>query len=247
MVVRSPPFDVLSRGSNMKRRSVIDPLSDAKIVDSWRRNVAPWTSAVRENQIESRRLVTNQAILDAVLSRSPGTMLDIGCGEGWLVRALTEHGVRGLGVDVVPELVDAATRAGGGEFRVASYEDIADGKLQVTVDAAVANFALIGEASVANLLRHMSALLTAQGVVIVQTVHPLVAGGDQPYVDGWRTGSWAGFSADFSDPAPWYFRTMESWVRLFVDSGFRLLEIREPLHPATQKPASVIFVAEDVH
>jgi 2-polyprenyl-3-methyl-5-hydroxy-6-metoxy-1,4-benzoquinol methylase len=171
-------------------------------------------------------------------------VLDIGCGEGWLVRALAEHGVRGLGVDVVPELVDAATRAGGGEFRVASYEDIADGTLHVTVDAAVANFALIGEHSVANLLRRMPALLTSRGVVIVQTVHPLVAGGDHPYVDGWRAGSWAGFSADFSDPAPWYFRTMESWVRLFVDSGLRLLEIREPVHPTTQKPASVIFIAD---
>ena len=29
----------------------IDPLSDAKIVDSWRKNASPWTSAVRESQI----------------------------------------------------------------------------------------------------------------------------------------------------------------------------------------------------
>ena len=51
----------------------IDPLSDDKIIDSWHRNVAPWTAAVRENQIESRTLVTNRAITDAVLSRAPRT------------------------------------------------------------------------------------------------------------------------------------------------------------------------------
>jgi SAM-dependent methyltransferase len=222
----------------------IDPLSDAKIVDSWRRNVAPWTAAVRENQIESRTLVTNQAILDAVLGRAPHSVLDIGCGEGWLVRALTAHGIRALGVDAVPDLIEQATRAGGGEFRVLSHEAIAAGELDVVVDVAVANFALLGHESVDALFGRVPLLLAEGGAFIVQTVHPVTAGGDLPYRDGWRTGSWAGFSGAFSDPAPWYFRTLESWVTLFADSGFRLLEMREPVHPRTQKLASVIFVAK---
>ena len=223
---------------------MIDPLSDAKIVDSWHHNVAPWTAAVRNEEIESRRLVTNRAIIDAVLSRSPASVLDIGCGEGWLVRAMAAHGVRGTGVDVVPALIDEARRTGGGDFHVMSYEDIAAGSLHLTADAVIANFALIGERSVSSLLRITPTLLNPKGVVIVQTVHPLVGSGDQPYVDGWRAGSWAGFSSEFADPAPWYFRTMESWVKLIVDSGLRLLEIREPLHPVTQKPASAIFIAD---
>jgi hypothetical protein len=63
-------------------------LNDAMITDSWTNNTDPWTVAVRSGEIESRRLVTNQAIIDAVRSRSPRTGIDIGCGEGWLVRAL---------------------------------------------------------------------------------------------------------------------------------------------------------------
>src|SRR5256885_2172438 len=110
------------------------PLSDARILESWERNATPWTAAVRENQIESRRLVTNAAIVDAVLSRSPRTVLDLGCGEGWLVRTLSERGIRAIGVDAIPALIDQAARTGGGEFRVASYEDIAAGALDVTVD-----------------------------------------------------------------------------------------------------------------
>lgn len=222
----------------------IDPLSDAKVVESWQRNAAPWTAAVRESRIESRTLVTNQAIVDAVLSRRPKSVLDIGCGEGWLVRALAAHGIRATGTDVVPDLIDRATRAGGGDFRVASYEMIAAGELNIgTVDVAVANFALIGKESVEALIRRVPALLSATGALVIQTLHPVVACGDLPYADGWRPGSWAGFSAEFSDPAPWYFRTVESWVKLLVDSGLRVVEVREPLHPTLQKPASVIFVA----
>jgi len=37
---------------------------------------------------------------------------------------------------------------------------------------------------------------------------------------------------------------MESWEHLLADSGFRILETREPVHPETGKPASVIFIAE---
>src|SRR5438874_1602582 len=74
----------------------VEPLSDAKIIDSWHKNAAPWTAAVRDNQIESRRLVTNQAVVDAIVGRSPRTALDIGCGEGWLVRALAAHGIQSI-------------------------------------------------------------------------------------------------------------------------------------------------------
>ncbi len=222
----------------------IDPLSDAKVVDSWHRNAAPWTTAIREEQIESRRLVTNRAIVDAVLGRAPRTALDIGCGEGWLVRALAAAGVRGTGVDVVPGLIDDAVRAGGGDFRVASYERIAAGDLALTADVVVANFSLIGHESVDAFVARVPHLLTPRGALIVQTLHPLIATGELPYADGWRTGSWTGFSPDFTDPAPWYFRTLESWTRLLTASGLGLVEIREPLHPVTHRPASVIFVAE---
>jgi 2-polyprenyl-3-methyl-5-hydroxy-6-metoxy-1,4-benzoquinol methylase len=219
-----------------------DPLSDASIVDAWHKNAAPWTRAVRGNEIESRTIVTNQAIIEAVLSRKPATVLDIGCGEGWLVRALAEHGVPATGVDVVPALVEEASRAGG-DFRVASYEQIAAGELDIAVDVVVANFALIGKESVEGVIRRIPELLTRGGALIIQTLHPLVASGGLPYEDGWRHGSWAGFSDEFSDPAPWYFRTMDSWKQLLLDAGFEALDVREPIHPGTGKLASVIFIA----
>jgi 2-polyprenyl-3-methyl-5-hydroxy-6-metoxy-1,4-benzoquinol methylase len=217
-------------------------IMDTKIVDSWRQNGAPWITAVRAGEIESRVLVTNQAIVDAVRSLSPASGLDIGCGEGWLVRAL--DGVAMLGIDVVPGLVEAAQGAGGGEFRVMSYEEIAQGRLQLAVDVAICNFSLIGEEAVSGLFRAAPSYLKPGGTLIVQTMHPLMACGDEPYADGWREGSWAGFNAGFTDPPPWYFRTLSSWVRLFGDNGLQLRELREPLHPHTGKPASLILMGQ---
>lgn len=221
------------------------PLSDQKIIDSWRRNAAPWSAAVREGQIDSRRLVTDRAVLEAVTRYAPRTALDIGCGEGWLSRALAEQGIATIGVDVVPELVEAARLAApAGDYRVASYEEIAAGALDVKVDVAVANFSLIGMDAVDALIRRVPSLLVPGGRFIVQTLHPAATVGDVPYVDGWRPGSWAGFSPKFTDPAPWFFRTLATWVTLLLESGFVLRELREPLHPHTLKPASLLLVAE---
>ncbi|MDH4275826.1 MAG: class I SAM-dependent methyltransferase [Gammaproteobacteria bacterium] len=221
-------------------------LNDEQIVDSWHINAEPWINAVRNGQIESRTLVTDRAIIDAVLSYAPRSVLDIGCGEGWLARAIASENVDVVGIDLIPALVDAAQRAGGGDFRVMSYAEIAAGQLALTVDAVACNFSLLGKEAVDELFRSIPSLLNPQGKVIVQTLHPISACGTLPYVDGWREGSWAGFSTEFSNPAPWYFRTLGSWAALFVNNGLRLCEIREPPHPKTRVPASIIFVAEKI-
>ncbi len=220
------------------------PHSDEKILESWGKNAAPWSDAVREKRIESRNLVTNAAIVEAVVSRAPRTVLDIGCGEGWLARELVSRGIETTGVDAIPALIEKARSAGGAEFRVSSYEEIAAGSLELTVDVAVANFALIGKEAVDGLVSRVPHLLNERGALIIQTLHPHVANGNSVYQDGGRTGSWAGFGEEFSDPAPWYFRTLESWVRLVSEAGMRVVEMREPADPRTGRPASLILVAE---
>jgi hypothetical protein len=111
-------------------------------------------------------------------------------------------------------------------------------------DAAVCNFSLLGKESVESLSGAIGDYLDTAGSFIVQTLHPVTACGDQPYQDGWRAGNWSGFSAEFSDPAPWYFRTLESWFSMLRRSGFEVLECREPTAPGAIAPASVIFICK---
>ncbi len=221
-------------------------LSDQNIIDSWKKNAQPWTVAVRKGEIESRLLVTNKAITDAVLAQAPKTVLDVGCGEGWLVRQLSKTGIKSLGIDAVPELIEYAQHEGGGSFKAITYESLSSSEIEEKFDVIVCNFSLLGKESVNHLFQQAPSMLNKGGSIIVQTMHPETEGREK-YKDGWREGSWAGFNDHFSDPAPWYFRTLATWKTLFLNNGFKLSDILEPLNQQTKTPASVIFICVKIN
>ena len=219
-------------------------MTESQILASWTANAAAWAQAVRNREIESRVRATDAAAIAAVVDRKPRTVLDLGCGEGWLSHALAERGFDVLGVDAIPALIEQAKTQGKAAFEVASYERIIESGLGGRrFDVVICNFALFGEDSVPRLLKRIPDLLAPGGAFIIQTLHPVIAGGDAPYADGWRKGSWAGFSDAFTDPAPWYFRTRGSWIAMLREAGRALAAMQEPVDPKTGKPASVIFVS----
>lgn len=220
-------------------------LSDKEIITSWELNAAPWNEAIENQRIESRKLLTNQAIIDAILDQKPSSFWDLGCGEGWLSREISSRGIKTLGTDVISDLLEIARRKDpSGSYELLAYEDLDSFSPEQSFEVICCNFSLIGKESVDHIFTHIPSFLSEGGKFIVQTLHPETACGDEAYVDGWRKGSWAGFSEDFCRPAPWYFRTLDSWEKLYRGNGFELSDIREPIHPKTGLPASVIFVGE---
>lgn len=221
-----------------------DEAREAALIWSWMANAGAWTRAVREGRIESRRVATDAAVVDAVAARGPKRVLDLGCGEGWLMRALAERGIEAVGLDVSMELVVVAEETGGGRYRCCSYDEVIEDPTRAggPYDAIVCNFSLLG-AELVPLLSALRQNLWEEGALVIQTVHPWTAAGDEPYADGWRTETFDAFGGEFAEPMPWFFRTLESWVDALHGAGFRLAALREPVHPGTGQPVSLLMVA----
>ena len=221
----------------------MSPDPETQLQHSWLANADAWTDAVREGRIASRRLATDRAILEALLARHPRCVLDVGCGEGWLARALAAQGVAVVGIDASPPLIEAARALGGGDFQTLSYAEIIDDPTAVTgpFDAAVCNFALLGE-DIVPLLHALRERLARDGRLYVQSLHPFTATGDEGYVDGWRVETFAAFGGAYAEPMPWYYRTMGSWLRTLGDARLVVERCIEPLHPDSRVPMSLLLV-----
>ena len=214
------------------------------IIDSWMENAGNWIATIDNTEIESRKLSTNKAIVDAILSHPSSTILDIGCGEGWLTRELRKNGKQSYGVDVVPALIENAIAKDGDYYRVCSYKDLSGGVTLMlsTFDAIAINFALIDKEDTDAMAKSLHQYLTQEGLVFIQTLHPAAV--SDAYVSGWKEGSWNGMKRDFTKPYQWYFRTLGDWVKLFSEAGLTVKEIKEPIHPETKRLLSIIFVLQ---
>ena len=217
-----------------------------EILQSWEANAGAWMATIDNHELESRRLVTNDAIINTVLRRCPKKVLDLGCGEGWLSRELRKNGLQVWGSDAVQSFIDTAIERDGGFYFRYSYEEIIAGqhRLPVPFDVIVINFALIDKDNTESLIQYLPQLLKQDGLVFIQTLHPLNIIKTGEYISGWKEGSWQGMKQPFVKPYNWYFRTMEDWMELFNQSGFKLLQLKEPFHPVTKQPLSIIFVLE---
>ena len=216
--------------------------SEQAIIDAWQENAEPWCAVLATGAIKSREVVTNQAIIDAVCRLRPRRVLDVGCGEGWLLQALSERGISAEGMDVVPELVEVAKQRGA-RCECLSYEALARRPASPTYDVIVCNFSLLGEA-LQPLLTALSGLLCQGGRILVQTLHP-VFHRPECYQPAWQAGSWQGLEPtlqkQFKSAAPWFFRPLAAWSEVFSDADLLIERCLEPSSEPGEAPASIIF------
>lgn len=238
--------------------------AETRLRESWLANAAPWTRAVREGRIPSRRAGTDAAVVEccaalihdvAAAEGHRPRVLDVGCGEGWLTRALADRGADVLGVDGSAPLVDAARAAAASagaaqdghvshaRYAVATYEQLAGdaGCAPGPWDVVVCNFALLGD-PLAPLLGALRQRLAPRGWLVIQTVHPWSVAEGGRYESGWREERFDAFDEPFPAAMPWYQRTLASWMAELRAAGLAIHDLREPVHPETRTPLSLLLL-----
>lgn len=219
-----------------------EPNPGERLLHSWTANASAWTEVVRGGRIRSREGATDAAVLAAVSELAPETVLDVGCGEGWLTRALGERGCRVVGIDGSDELVRAA-RGGAGEFHVVAYDRLAAEEALVPgpFDVVVCNFSLLGD-DLRPVLAALRRRTAPHGRLVIQTLHPLALRDEAPYRDGWREETFSGLREAFAEPMPWFFRTLESWFSALAGADLRVARVLEPRVEDDPLPASLLLV-----
>lgn len=217
-----------------------------EIINSWDVNAKEWINLIEKQGILSRK-VTNPAIINIIEKYAPEKMLDLGCGEGWLTRALSAKGFNAFGADAIDDLVLHARKSGNEEYFQLSYRDIIAGtKIPFQpFDAVVFNFSLYEANETEDLLKQIKSSLNQNGLLFIQTLHPfsMIKNG-LPYKSQWMDNAWKGLKGAFKAHHSWYYRTLEDWLSLFNSCGWHVRSIREPLLSDDKPPASIIFVLD---
>ena len=218
-------------------------MSKAKeILKSWEINSEEWIKIIEGKAIESRK-ITNKAIVETIEKHSGSKILDLGCGEGWLTRELTDRGFEVTGVDATKALISAARNKGKGNFHHLSYKEIESGKTipESPFDSIVLNFCLY-EKNISGLLLEIQNSLVQDGSIFIQSIHPyFLIQNKLGYKSQWIADSWKGLKGNFKSAHEWYARTMEDWHKEISKSNLHLNNLIEPLNDQSH-PASIIFV-----
>jgi 2-polyprenyl-3-methyl-5-hydroxy-6-metoxy-1,4-benzoquinol methylase len=216
----------------------------ADIKRSWDANAQVWIRAVRQKIISSRKIGTDRFIVEAIKRLNPKSVIDIGCGEGWLVRQLSDDSsCQVTGIDGCEQLIKNAQSAHPrGHYSVQDYDHLAlhPETLEGPYDVAVCNFALLDK----NLVPLLSAIrhnLNSNGSLLIQTLHPSSSNSDDDTRDGWRSEDFSALGSDPWQEMPWYFRTLTSWKHTLASAGFSTTASDGPGDPKTEKPLSILF------
>ena len=217
--------------------------------ERWTDNADYWVGIIREHRDRYRTELTDAAVLEAIGACDGLTVLDAGCGEGYLSRELVQRGAaRVVGVDRSPSLVTAATaagqRCGSMSFKVG---DIARLPLDADeFDLVVANHVFNEVQDINVPAREFARVLRTSGRLIILMLHPCfydpragrqaavirpvqeyfsVRAVEQHFeVDGLVSPS----------PAIWWMRPLEAYAQALTEAGFYLSGMQEP-HPSLEQ------------
>jgi len=204
----------------------------------WNGNSEEWIRLVNEKKDPHRDGLLDPWMLDVIGDVSGLKVIDLGCGEGRFCRMLTERGADVTGIDFVPRFIEYAEahRAGSESYLLGDMTDLSqfeDGSF----DLAVSYLTLVDVPDFRPVIREAHRVLRPGGRFVIANLAPMVTAGNCWVKDG--QGNKLHFYLDnYLDEGGarmmWgtlvnYHHTLSSYINCFLEAGFRLDGIREPI------------------
>lgn len=212
-------------------------------------NAGFWIRIIREQLDTYRTELTHSAILDALNPQPGETIVDAGCGEGWLSRASAQQGAQVVGVDLCPEFIEAARSASDGEVNAPTYKLGDVRNLPVAerfADAVVINHVLNDIPDPDAAIKEFARVLRDNGRLVILLLHPCFYTAQAERVEHappFRAGEYFGQRivrqpfkiAGITSPAETvtYVYPLEFYFSALTDAGFAVTRLSEP-HPSPE-------------
>jgi 2-polyprenyl-3-methyl-5-hydroxy-6-metoxy-1,4-benzoquinol methylase len=216
----------------------------------WDTNASFWVQIIREHRDRYRNELTNPAMLNAVGDAARLTILDAGCGEGYLSRILAQDGAVVTGVDSSARLIEAARTqnlydAISVTFDIATVDELpyADN----TFDLVICNHLISDLRDPGGPIKEFARILRSSGRIIILMLHPCFynkhAERDQA-TNGLIASSYFetrsieqtfevdGLTSPVANTA--WFRPLEYYTEELRKSGFAITSLTEP-HPTAEQ------------
>lgn len=219
-------------------------MSDPSLDDiqaTWNAVADDWQLQVGDHGDNNRRL-NSDPVLWAFLGEVSGlTVLDAGCGTGYLSRHLHQKGAHVTGIDLSERMLELA-RASSPDIHFhqdscTTLHTLAD----ASFDAIVANYVLMDVPDLTATLHAFHRVLKPNGIAVVVFSHPCFPQGDATLSEDnrqltyvWNASyfqplkridpPWAHFTSEFI----WFHRPLSDYWKAFRGAGFQVIDFEEP-------------------
>jgi 2-polyprenyl-3-methyl-5-hydroxy-6-metoxy-1,4-benzoquinol methylase len=216
----------------------------------WDANASFWTRIIREHRDKYRNELTDPAMLQAIGQPDGLTVLDAGCGEGYLSRVLARNGATVTGVDFSAKQIEAAREQNLNDALTISLDVASVDELPYpdrSFDLVVCNHLLNDLHDPSKPISEFARVLRNSGRLVILMLHPCFYNKHaerEQATNGLIAASYFdtrsieqafevdGLTSPVANTA--WFRPLEFYTQELCKSGFVITSLTEP-HPSPEQ------------